>query len=239
MPLFLLLTFIFYYDEKYVIITNKRDDYMEKYIVWDWNGTLFNDVDLCVESINYLLNTQGLSPLANKEAYQMVFRFPIIEYYKAVGFDFKRCSFEELAILYMDYYQSRSLSCQLYEEAYSALAHYHNKGYRQILLSASKNAYLMKQLDQFNISHYFYDILSLDNIHAHSKKELACTYFKEQGILPHQSVFIGDSVHDYEVAQAVSASCILIANGHEHKSRLDKTNATVIDRIESLSQIII
>ena len=24
-------------------------------IIWDWNGTLFNDVDICVDTINTLL----------------------------------------------------------------------------------------------------------------------------------------------------------------------------------------
>lgn len=211
---------------------------MQKYIIWDWNGTLFNDVDLCVESINYLLSTQNLPLLADKEAYQRVFRFPIIEYYQAVGFDFNRCSFEKLAIIYMDYYQERSLSCLLYENAQKALEYYHKKGYRQILLSASKTEYLMRQLKQFNIEDIFYDILSLDNIHAHSKKELACAYLKQHSVSTKQIVFIGDSVHDYEVAQAVGAECILIADGHEHEERLKKTNATVIDRMKDIFRLI-
>ncbi len=211
---------------------------MENYIIWDWNGTLFNDVDLCVESINYLLSTQNLPLLANKEAYQSVFRFPIIEYYQAVGFDFNRCSFEKLAIIYMDYYQERSLSCQLHDNAQKALEYYHKKGYRQILLSASKTEYLMRQLKQFDIEDIFYDILSLDNIHAHSKKELACAYLKQKSISPKQVIFIGDSVHDYEVAHAAGAECILIADGHEHKNRLEKTNAPVIDRMKDIFRLI-
>jgi len=210
----------------------------QQYLIWDWNGTLFDDVSLCIESINYLLKTQKLPVLANKEAYQRVFRFPIIQYYKAIGFDFQQRSFEQLAIDYMEYYQPRSLSCSLYNGALDYLSCYKDKGYRQVLLSASKKEYLMKQVQQFPLQPYFHDILALDNIHAYSKAELACAYIEQQGLLPEQLIFIGDSVHDYEVAQAVKASCILIANGHEHRSRLDQTGAVVIDCIQDLNKVL-
>lgn len=211
---------------------------MNKQIVWDWNGTLFNDVDLCVESINYLLTLQHLPRLSNKEAYQKVFRFPIIDYYQAIGFDFTKCSFDELAIEYMEYYQPRSLACSLYEHAQESLQYFHDKGVRQILLSASKEAYLMNQLKQFSICDMFEQILALDNIHAYSKAELALNYMKKHAASSKDFIFIGDSVHDYEVAQAVNASCILIANGHEHKERLQKTNAIVVDHIGEVKNMI-
>lgn len=221
------------------IITASEMMIMSKQLIWDWNGTLFNDVDLCVESINYLLASEQLPTLADKEAYRRVFRFPIITYYQSVGFDFNQYSFDELAIKYMDYYQPRSLTCSLYENALECLKYYHKQGYVQILLSASKEAYLMNQLKQFSIQHMFHRILALDNIHAYSKAELAVNYMKENDITPEDLVFIGDSVHDYEVAQNVGASCILIANGHEHKERLKKTDAIVIDSIGELPKIIV
>lgn len=211
---------------------------MDRQIIWDWNGTLFNDVDLCVESINYLLSLQHLPQLSNKEAYQKVFRFPIIEYYQALGFDFTKYSFDDLAIKYMEYYQPRSLACSLYEHAQECLQYFHNKGYRQILLSASKKIYLMNQLKQFPIRDMFEQILALDNIHAYSKAELALNYMKQHSVSSKNFIFIGDSVHDYEVAQAVNASCILVANGHEHKERLQKTNAIIVNHIGEVQKII-
>ena len=54
-------------------------------IIWDWNGTLLDDVDLCVEAINMLLARESLPLLTGKEEYQRVFQFPIRAYYEAVG----------------------------------------------------------------------------------------------------------------------------------------------------------
>lgn len=208
---------------------------MEKTIVWDWNGTLFNDVDLCIESINRLLSAQNLPIFPNKEAYQRIFCFPIIRYYTLAGFDFHKRSFEQLADDYMEYYQPRSYACTLYEHVISTLKYFQKKGYRQILLSASKQDFLEKQMQCFSIDHYFEVVLALDNIHAFSKQDIALRYFQQH---PHENItLIGDSVHDYEVAQSLNADCILIADGHEHISKLRQTQAIVIDTMAKLTDV--
>lgn len=208
------------------------------YLIWDWNGTLLNDVDLSIESINQLLIQEKLPPLPTKEAYQRVFQFPIVQYYKAVGFDFEKRSFDELANDYMNYYQPRSLSCPLHEGVLEALEHYQAQGYTQVLLSASKQDYLHQQLSQFPIKHYFQDVISLDNIHAFSKAELAKEYVQEKQNEMESITFVGDSVHDYEVARGANANCILIANGHEHKEKLLHTGCHVLNQIQELSNLI-
>lgn len=46
-----------------------------KHIIWDWNGTLFDDVDICVDNINWLLKKYNL-PEITKEKYREIFTFP-------------------------------------------------------------------------------------------------------------------------------------------------------------------
>ena len=55
-----------------------------KRIVWDWNGTLLNDVNLCFECINRLLVSKNLDPLIDLAAYRDIFEFPIQNYYQKV-----------------------------------------------------------------------------------------------------------------------------------------------------------
>jgi len=62
-------------------------------IIWDWNGTLLNDVDICVESINILLSERGHKPLS-KSLYREIFTFPVKAYYELAGFDFTNESFD-------------------------------------------------------------------------------------------------------------------------------------------------
>ena len=65
--------------------------------LWDWNGTLVNDVALCSQLLNSQLQRHGHAPLGGVEEYRRVFRFPIEEYYKDAGFDFARCSHRQIA----------------------------------------------------------------------------------------------------------------------------------------------
>ena len=58
---------------------------MAAYVVWDWNGTMFDDVALCIQVMNGMLEKRGLPRLAGPEQYRQVFTFPVEEYYKALG----------------------------------------------------------------------------------------------------------------------------------------------------------
>ena len=202
---------------------------MKRYVVWDWNGTLLNDVELGFQTINVLLREEGLAPLATLAQYRAVFQFPVIAYYEKVGFDFEKKPFPILAQRYMEVYQPASLHCSLYAQAETALASLHHKGKEQILLSASQLSFLKEQLAQYDISDYFSDIWGLSDYYAHSKAELAKRMIEEKGLRKEEVVFIGDSVHDYEVACSVGCTCILVAAGHQSREALLKCDAEVVE----------
>ena len=58
-----------------------------KHIIWDWNGTLINDVWLVVEAMNKMLKKRNLPKIDSKK-YREIFDFPVTEYYSKLGFDF-------------------------------------------------------------------------------------------------------------------------------------------------------
>ena len=63
-------------------------------ILWDWNGTLLDDVALCNDALNRLLARYGYPQRYDREGYRAVFGFPVQEYYARAGFDFARHSFD-------------------------------------------------------------------------------------------------------------------------------------------------
>ena len=206
-------------------------------IVWDWNGTLLNDVDLCLHTINRLLGKREL-PLLDHDSYQRVFQFPIIDYYRKAGFDFDKEPFETLAHEYMSYYQPHSLSCPLHVHAKEMLEHFRAQGKHQVLLSASRLDLLQEQLTHYPLTGCFEEILGISDLYAHSKADLAKRYVSESGKKPQEIVFIGDSVHDYEVASNAGCRCILVANGHEHKEKLLRCGCETVNKIEELRSIL-
>jgi phosphoglycolate phosphatase len=201
-------------------------------IIWDWNGTLLDDVDVCVSVMNELLMKRNL-PLLTKEKYRKVFTFPIRNYYRSIGFDFDKEDFEKLAIEFIEKYLDSYDKFKLYKNARKLLATIKEKGYLQIILSASNKANLTEQLQLFGIEKYFSEIIGIDDHFAKSKKdhgkEILTRFGKDQ-----KTIMIGDTFHDLEVANAIGCECILIANGHQDREILNQSNATIINELKEI-----
>lgn len=59
-------------------------------VLWDWNGTLLNDLQLSIQALNRLLAENGYPQQFDTRAYRKIFGFPIQDYYRRAGFDFSR-----------------------------------------------------------------------------------------------------------------------------------------------------
>ncbi len=196
------------------------------HIVWDWNGTLFDDVQLCFDCINRLLRRHGLNPIETLEQYRAVFGFPVSEYYQRVGFDFDRVPFEVLAEEYMSDYQEKSAGCALYPDALQTIRRGRELGLGQIVLSASRKDYLLDQLSNCGLGAAFDSVWGIEDFYAASKEALAR---RLRDSLPPEDrlCFVGDTLHDAQVARAVGAECVLVTTGHQSRERLAGTGFPV------------
>ena len=204
-----------------------------KYIIFDFNGTIIDDVDLCLSLLNEILELEEL-PLVSLEKYKNIFTFPIIEYYKNAGITFEKHSFKELSTWFVNKYQPLSFKCNLYPGIVDTINSLNNKGYKVILLSASQKDNLLEQTERFNITRLFYKILGIDNIEAKSKLEIAQRYFEENNINMKECLFIGDSTHDYEVGSTLGGDVLLMSYGHQSKEVLSSCNVPILDSIYEL-----
>ncbi len=204
-------------------------------IFLDFNGTLIDDVDLCLELLNDILKKQG-NKLVDLDTYRHIFTFPIKDYYAAAGVDFNKDSYEDLAIWFIKEYQPRSMFCNLYDGVIDTIKFLKNKGIRVSILSASEINNLKEQCDHFKLTDTVDDILGIDNIHAESKVNLAINYMKNHNINPAKTIFVGDTLHDALVASKINARSILIPNGHQAKDVLVKADALIIDDFKKLKE---
>jgi phosphoglycolate phosphatase len=199
-------------------------------IIWDWNGTLLNDTDICIETINELLNDRNL-PKLDREKYLDVFGFPVIGYYQRIGFDFSVEPFDVPARQYIDRYSEKVKNCKLHESAISVLTFFKSKGFKQLVLSASEIGILENSIAHFKVDHFFDGIAGLDNHYATSKTEIGSRLLRAHCISPETACLIGDTIHDFEVASEIGCHCILVANGHQSLSKLMDSDAKVVEKL--------
>lgn len=196
------------------------------HLIWDFNGTVYNDVDAGIASANRLLRAHGLSPMESVEQYRSLFGFPIIDYYRRLGFDFERLSYAEVAKEWVPYYMEASKTSALYADISSALEKGRRIGLSQVLLSATEQQMLRGQVEGLGIGHFFDDILGMDNIQAHSKESIAREWRKRNPDAV--ALMIGDTDHDAAVAAAMGADCILLCCGHQSRATLEKCDCLAV-----------
>ena len=136
----------------------------------------------------------------------------------------------------MDEYEERKIEVGLFKEAENVLAKISELNIGQSILSAYSQQTLEEIVNQFKINHYFTHLVGLDHIYATSKLELGFDLMKRLGNGKGESLLIGDTKHDFEVASEIGADCILIASGHQSKAKLSECGVEVFD---SLSEIIL
>jgi len=211
---------------------------MYKQIIWDWNGTLWNDTWLCAEINNHMLERRNL-PAITIETYQDKLCFPVSDYYCQLGFDYNTDPYNRLAEEFIAEYEIRRFECALHEGARELIETLHAQKIPQAILSAYQQDALMQATDHFKLTRFFNDIIGLNDIYASGKVENGKQYMRKSGIHPNEILFIGDTLHDFEVAAAMGVSCALIAGGHNSRSRLKACGVPVFDSLSQLHNIIL
>ena len=204
-------------------------------IIWDWNGTLLNDLNFCVSTINRLLKKRNLT-LQNRNSYKEVFSFPVKDYYKAIGFDFEQEEFAIPAKEFINLYNSGVGNCELHKSTIDILTYFKKKNIRQFVLSAMKQNMLEQTIKHNNIQNYFESVFGLDDHFAVSKIERGEQLISEFKIDKNKAIIIGDTIHDFEVAEKLGVKCILVANGHQSAKRLKSTGTKVVSELNDVKK---
>lgn len=201
-------------------------------ILWDFNGTILDDLDICIRIEDKMLKDHGYEGIT-KERYLEIFEFPVINYYKIMGVDLETYTYDQISIDFLKGYTELFSECKLtpcFEEKIQELI---DKGYHHVIISASNEEALKDQCEQLGITKYFDKLLGLKNGYAYSKIERAKEWMKMQSS-DESYLMIGDSEHDKEVADELGIPCVLVATGHQSKRKLLATGAKVIDTLADL-----
>jgi phosphoglycolate phosphatase len=209
-----------------------------KHIIWDWNGTLLNDTWLCVEVLNGLLQRRSREPISSED-YRRNFGFPVIQFYHYLGFDTDVDSFERVSREFIGDYEARWLTeCALHPEAQHVLSAMATTGLTHSVLSAAKQEALETGIRHFGLHAHFEALCGTDNIYAHGKIERGRQWINQLHWDPQEVVLIGDTLHDFEVAEAMGTDCILLAHGHHTPERLAVTGKPVAHSLGELVALV-
>lgn len=208
---------------------------MQFEIIWDWNGTLLNDVEYSVTQINKVLKKYNL-PQISVEKYRQIFTFPVIEYYKTLGFDFNKLDFNVVGMEFIELYNAKLYQCKLNNDVYEVLSVLKKNKVKQGVISAREHNSLIKDLNFYQIRDYFDFCFGIDNNFAAGKDILFEKYLAETKT-PRKKIFlIGDTTHDCTIAEKYGLNFILYQQGHQVSNHFK--NCRIFEKISKMKSLL-
>lgn len=202
------------------------------HIIWDWNGTLLDDIGASLASVNDMLAARGEQPM-DINRYKECIGTPIIRFYEQV-FDLEKEDYPSILAEYNAGYMKHLADCSLTDGAVEAIEAFAAAGIHQAIVSSSNNAQLCDNARKYGVYDRFEAVLGAADFKADSKIERARAYLAESGAEKGRVLVIGDLEHDAEMANEIGADCVLLTSGHEHPERLEKSGAVIFDKIQEL-----
>ncbi len=195
------------------------------HLVWDWNGTLLDDITLVVAATNASLASVG-GPSVTVEEHRRDFRRPISAYYEFVlGRPLEVGEFSALDRAFHDSYRLGLAETALAADAWNAIAAWSGT---QSLLSMFFHDELVPAVAERGLELHLSRVDGLrDSIGGGPKAPHLQAHLGALGVAGTDCVLIGDSVDDAHAASAVGAAVVLYAGGFTHESRLRETGYPV------------
>jgi phosphoglycolate phosphatase-like HAD superfamily hydrolase len=196
------------------------------HLVWDWNGTLLDDLSLVVAATNVSLATFG-GPSITAADHRRDFRRPIVDYYGHVlGRSVSTVEFAELDRVYHNAYRDGLLDTALTADAEAAMRAWPGS---QSLLSMWFHDELVPELHRRGLLGLFarVDGLRAGEVGGGHKLEYLLTHLDALGVAAGDTVLIGDSVDDARAAAGAGAACVLYGGGFTAPEQLAATGVPV------------
>ncbi len=202
-------------------------------VLWDWNGTLLDDVVLALSIVNEILSDHGVNPLT-RDRYTQIFDFPAQLYYERAGMDFSKVGFESISARYCRDFEETFLLADLFPDVLEVLTSVKRHGLRQFVLSNTEHNALYRMLSAHNLTSVLSGIKGMPDGLARSKVAGGMDLIGEHKIDTCGAIVVGDTIHDFDVAETIGVDCLLVSTGHQSHDRLNGLGCPVFDSLTAL-----
>jgi phosphoglycolate phosphatase-like HAD superfamily hydrolase len=195
------------------------------HLVWDWNGTLLDDLHIVVAATNASLAFVGAPPVTADE-HRRDFRRPIVDYYSGVlGRPLDVVEFAAMNEVFHREYRRLLVDCALTADALEAMRTWRGT---QSLLSMWFHTELVPEVDRRGLAALMSRVDGLRSADwGDHKADHLAEHLVALGVRGEECVLIGDSIDDADAAASVGARCVLYSGGFTDPERLAATGVPV------------
>lgn len=188
--------------------------------IFDWSGTLVDDIQITVDATNAVLEHYGKEPMS-REHFLDQFRLPYNEFYEDV---LPGVPLEELENIFRAGMRSSVAEVMVLPHVREALEAIHKSGGRMFVLTSMCYMAFPEQAKELRLEHYFTACYAgvLD------KREMIGRILDEHGMCAEETVFIGDMTHDIDTANHAGIGSVAVCTGYMKASMLAQSEPDLI-----------
>jgi len=214
-----------------------------KNIVFDWNSTLLDDIGALFDCQNILMRSMGKPPITI-DYFRAHYDVPFERLYTNLGLtdaEIEKAMGLDKSIFH-DHYEPMANVAGLREGAVEVLGHAQKHGVKSLILSNHIVDPIRTQLRRLEIEHLFAEVLAYATRKVQfrdmSKGERLRRFMQQNGMAPHQTIIVGDSVEEIEIAREQGLISVAITGGCVSEERLRAANPDhIIHSLHALKPI--
>ncbi|MDI2131429.1 HAD family hydrolase [Yinghuangia seranimata] len=202
-----------------------------RHIVWDWNSTLFHDIDAVIAATNDSFAAYGL-PAITMERYRELYCVPVPRFYeKITGRVPEPDEWAMLDATFQRSYAAHAVACGLTPGVDGLLADWQRAGRTQSILSLTAHDDLVPFVDRFAIKDFFVRVDGRVGPAGGGKAEHLQRHLAAMDADPAEVMVIGDAADDAYAAREVGASAVLYTGGSHARTSLERVGVPVVDSL--------
>ena len=189
---------------------------MFKNLIFDWSGTLCDDLALTLEATNYVL-AQYTLPALTIDQFRNEFQLPYPEYYAWKTPDAKLVDLEKY---YREAFDSSVTQVTAIPHGKAFLDFCRSRGIRCFILTSMDPRAFDEQVRHLGMKDYF------EHIHSgvRNKEEYIYNLLRQHSLNPADTAFIGDMQHDINAAHCAGLIGIGVLTGYNNAAQLSLSN---------------
>jgi phosphoglycolate phosphatase-like HAD superfamily hydrolase len=202
------------------------------HLVWDWNGTLFHDMDAVIGATNASFAELGLPPIT-LDRYRELYCVPVPRFYEQlIGRLPSGAEWDVMDATFHRHYWALAGTCGLAEGASELLAARRAAGLTQSLCSLAPHEQLLPMVTSHGISEHFVRVDGRTGPSTVGKAEQMARHLAAlEGVDTRRVVVIGDALDDAAAAAHVGASAVLYTGGSGSRHSLESAGVPVVDTL--------
>jgi phosphoglycolate phosphatase-like HAD superfamily hydrolase len=212
---------------------------MRYHVVWDWNGTIFDDAELTMSVTSDNFQKAGFGPVT-KEAFQAAYRRPLRDFYHDLaGGPLTEAQWQELNDRWHEEYERRAAGVRLAAGVEDALAFVAAQRWTQSLLSMYPQEGLLEFVNTHNLEPVFTRIDGTrNNTSWRPKTEYLAAHVETIAVEPESVILVGDTEDDMIAARQVGIRAILYDGGMHPSDTLDTRHEVVARNMAEVIELL-